>query len=272
MKSLTLSTLFLATSTLVSTSALATEYQSFTSFDYLNIDTPQVNQDVYSLSSIYFLDKKSSLGPLNEFEYINKTSNVFGQFSDMDNANTYSLGGEMFINKWLVGGSYNYIDHNNGSDDAYALTLGYLLSDNLLVKAEANKEGSDTFYQFSAAYNHQINDSDYIGFTYSTDDKFDSQTLSSKYFVAVGANQYLSLGASYTNNDGWDNNLAAVARFYFNNYTSISASYNDDDDYSISAKYFINKNYSVSAGYNSNASSNDNEDYDLYSLNFTAQF
>jgi len=267
MKLLTLSALIFA-----STSAMATDYNSFSSINYLKLNNDTVNSDTYGASSVYFLNKKTTLGPLNEFEYINKSSNIFGGFTDGDNANAYQLGGELFIDKWLVGGSYNYLDKDNGNDDAYSLKLGYLINDNFLIKAQATRNNGDTLYNFSAAYNVQLNDQDYVGFTYNTDDKFDAQTVSSKYFAALGSNNYVTAGLSYTRNDNSSNNLIASMGYYFNPNTSVSVSYDDDDDYTISGKHFFNKNYALSVGYSSNASTNDNEDYDLYSVNFTAQF
>jgi len=267
MKLLTLSALFI-----VSTSALAANYQSFNSINYLKVNTDTANSTSYGASSIFFLNKKTSLGPLNEFEYINKTSNVFASFADSDNANAYQLGGDFFVNKWLVGGSYNYLDTDNNNDDLYTLKLGYLISDNFLVKAQATRNHGDTFYNFSAAYNVQLGGKDYIGFTYNTDENFDTQTISSKYFTALGQNNYLSAGLSYTRNDNSSNNLMASVGYYFNPNTSISAGYDNNDNYTISGKHFFNKNYALSVGYNSNASANDIDDYDLYSVTFTAQF
>jgi len=267
MKLLTLSALFFA-----STSTMATNYQSFSSINYLRLNSDTANYDTYGASTIYFLNKKASLGPLNEFEYINKTSNVFGSFADADNANAYQLGGDFYVNKWLVGGSYNYLDKNNGNDDVYTLKLGYLISDNFLIKAQATRNNGDTLYDFTAAYNVQLNNQDYIGFTYNTDDKFNAQTISSKYFAAVGKNNYLTAGLSYTKNDNSRDNVMASAGYYFTASTSISVSYDNDDDYTISGKHYFNKNYALSVGYNSNASTNNIEDYNLYRVNFTAQF
>jgi len=267
MKLLTLSALLLA-----STTAMAANYQTLGSINYLKLNNDVVHSDTYGASLRYFLNKKTSLGPLDEFEYINKTSNIYGGFGDGNNANAYQVGGELFVNKWLVGGSYNYLDKDNGNDDAYSLKLGYLISDNLLVKAQAMHNNGDTLYNFSAAYNVQLNNQDYIGFTYNTDDKFNAQTISSKYFAALGNNNFLTAGLSYTKNDNSGDDLMASVGYYFTPNTSVSASYNDNDDYTIGAKHYFNKNYALGVGYSSNASANDIEDYDLYSVNFTAQF
>lgn len=275
MKLLTASTLLLASTSLLSTTAaMAEEYQSISSVKYANFDSKFSDTDSFNVNSIYFLDKKSTLGPLDEFEYINKTSNVSGNYFNGEHLDSYKLAGELFIDNVLVGGSYQYtdFDQNHGEDDLYNLSLGYLFSDNILIKAVATRFDSNTRYFYSADYNHQINDSDYIGFTYSTDEDFDAQTLSTKYFTALGQGNYLTAGLSYTNNDDFDNDLSANVEYFFNSMTSVSGSYDDDDNYTLSTKHFFNKNYALSAGYSSNASSNDFEDYDQYTVDFTAQF
>ena len=56
--------------------AVANDYQSFTSINYNSTSTGAVDNDSYGIGSTYYFDKKSSLGPLNEFDYINTVSNV----------------------------------------------------------------------------------------------------------------------------------------------------------------------------------------------------
>ncbi len=269
MKLLTLTALLLTT-----VSASATEYQSFSSLSYSVLDTAQFNSTSYGIESTYYLDKKLTLGPLDELEYINKVSNVFGNALAYNRRNifpNYSLagvGGEFFIDKLLVGGSYNYF--SDGIPDSYSLQLGYLLSDDLLIKATVKNANSKTFYNFLTSYNYQINKRDYIGFTYDTDDNFYSQSLKSKYFNALGGDKYFITEVYYLINKNRNNNLGASVSYYFNAGTSIAASYDNNDYYTLSAKYFINKNYAISAGYKSNVSFNNK--YNLYSLNLIVQF
>ncbi|WDD98011.1 putative porin [Thalassomonas actiniarum] len=270
MKLLPIAALLLTgTSLLASTGVHAEDYQSFSSVSYSDLDTKYNDSDAFSLDTRYYFDKKSTLGPLDEFEYINKTSNVFGSFVDTDFNKTFTLGGEAFIDKLLVGATYHYSDFDHGgSDDTYSLSLGYLISDDFLVKVV--KDDNNDEYLFSASYNHQINDSDYIGFTYSTDDDTDVQTLSSKYFTDLGQGRYLTAEVSFSDIDDADNDLAGRVEYFFNSHTSMAASYNDDDDYSVGAKHYFNKNYALGASYQSNTDSD--IDYDLYTIDFTAQF
>ncbi|WDE10786.1 putative porin [Thalassomonas haliotis] len=270
MKLLPIAALLLTgTSLLASTGVHAEDYQSFSSVSYSDLDNKHNDSDAFSLATRYYFDKKSTLGPLDEFEYINKTSNVFGSFVDTDTNKNFNLGGEAFIDKLLVGATYHYSDFDHGgNEDIYTLSLGYLVSDDFLIKAV--KHDNDDEYLFSASYNHQINDSDYIGFTYSTDDDVDVQTLASKYFTDLGQGRYLTAEVSFSDYDDADNDLAGRVEYFFNSHTSVAGSYNDDEDYSVSAKHFFNKNYALSASYQSNTE--DHIDYDLYTIDFTAQF
>ncbi len=278
---------------------MAEEYQSISSFDFKKLEYKHFDNKAYLLKSTYFFDKKSTLGPLDQFEYINKTSNVSGGYFDTDHTKTYVMGGEHFINKFLIGASYHYSDFDfhayDNKTNEYGLKIGYLISDNLIVKANAKKveietdfsddilldsKSSENYYNFSISYNHHINESDYIGVTYNTDEDLDTQTISSKYFMAIDQSSYLTAGISYTKNVKFgsslrndDNDWAANLGYYFNDRTSAFVSYDDNDDYVIGAKHYFNNNYSVSVNYSANASSNELKDnLDIYGVNFTAQF
>jgi hypothetical protein len=267
---------------LSASSVMAQEYQSFSSIGYTNVDIADMHDansdrkyspDYTNINTIYFFEKQNTLGPLDQLKYINTSSNVFGNYTHYDYVDNYNAGGDLFINNFVVGGSYSYSDQNSGSSDNYSARLGYLISDDFIVNVYADKsDGYDANYSFSTSYNHQLAGKDYIGFTYHSDDDFDHQTLSSKYFRALEGGQYLVAGVSYQHNDDYDNDLSGNVAFYFNDKTSISASYDDDDYYSLRAKHFFNQNYALGVGYSSNASNDPWSDYDIYSVNFSAQF
>ncbi|MBL4910477.1 MAG: putative porin [Alteromonadaceae bacterium] len=256
-------------------SATATDYQSFISIGYSKFDNALSSSDSYGFSSTYFFDKRSTLGPLNEFEYINPISNVFAGYASGDWNDSYRLGGELFINNFLIAGSYHRIDADNkkASVDNYDMSLGYLITDDFLVKVTANKvEDVNVFYQFNAAYNWQLNANDYIGFTYNTDENFDFHTFSSKYFVALAQEQYLTTSISYIFTNNGDDFWSVGANFYFNKNSSIFANYAENDIYSFGAEYYFNKNYALSVRYSSNSTDKKITDFDVYSLDFIAQF
>ncbi|WP_170940469.1 putative porin [Pseudoalteromonas sp. NBT06-2] len=128
---------------------MAEEYQSFSSIGYTNVDSSR-SYDATSVGITYFFEKQQTLGPLDQFKYINSSTNVFGNYSHYDNSERFNGGGNLFINNFVIGGSYSYYDYDSGSSDHYNARVGYLISEDLIVNAYANKsKGFDTDYHFS---------------------------------------------------------------------------------------------------------------------------
>jgi len=205
--------------------------------------------------------------------------------------------GEWFVGGFVLGGRYNYLDHENtrsytsieenrihhsdttsDSDSAYSLSLGYLISENFLIQSTYHE--SNELFSFRASYDLTLNGTDYIGFSYDTDEDFEFHTLSSKYFMALANSSYLTLSASYMfdnrdtldyvhhieNDDYW----SVGSSYYFNQNTSISAGYDENENYRFAATHYFNDNYSLSAGYRSTKESGD--DFKSYGVTFAAQF
>jgi hypothetical protein len=250
----------------------AEEYQSFTNASYSKNDYKNADTTSFGINTSYFFDARTTLGPLNQFKYINKISNIsagynhsklessslemsnFPDYNSKGNTNTISVNGEWFSGDILFGGGYSYIDHehsssfDNGStvesyqfdnnSDAFHLSAGYLFSDDLLVKVNMNKyEGTDEYFTMYVDYNWQLGDVDYVGFTYSTDENLDFHNISAKYFMDLADDSYLILGAVYI----YDNSVR-----YSNEYDR------DDSFWSTNASYYFNDKTSISADYNEN--------------------
>ncbi|GAP76657.1 hypothetical protein FIU82_05860 [Pseudoalteromonas sp. THAF3] len=254
-------------SVLFSGAAFAQSYQSISNLEYLNVES----EDNVAVDSIYYFAPKQVLGPLDQFEYINKESNIFGRISDNDYATGYNVGGEYFADQFLVGASYSVVDPDDfDSADQYTLSLGYLVSDNFLLKAErVDPEHGDETYFFSGRYDHALNSTDYIGFEVRIDDEFDHRELNGKYFKDLKQGNYLTVEAQYINRDDADNYWQLGSNYYFNKMTSVFVNFDDEDFYNFGAKYFIDTNFAVSAGYGSNW---DESSYDQWFLKATAQF
>jgi len=249
---------------LTASTVSANEYQTFASIDYFNVEDQSESFDAYSLSGQYFFNAKSTLGPLAEFEYINKTSNVFGRYTDIDGFDITSLGGEYFTNNFLFGAEFSFDDNN----DLTNLSLGYLINDDFLIKIDAtNPEHGDTVYQYSAKYNHQLDNNDYLGFEFTADDDFDNFSYSSTYFTKLQGQGYLKAGINYEDGQ-FDDFWSVDASYYFNKMTSVSVMLDEDKDYGFGVNHFFNENYSIGANY---ISANDN-DTDVYRINFSARF
>lgn len=117
-------------------------------------------------------------------------------------------------------------------------------------------------------YNQQINTTDYLGYTFTSDDSFDTKTMAIKYFTHLGNSNYFALDASYTDfieDDSWN----VKANYYLNRKTSTFISYGKDKQYAIGLSHFINDSIGIKASYGT--SSNDT-DLELFSLSLLAQF
>ncbi|WP_157826805.1 putative porin [Colwellia sp. 12G3] len=290
---------------------LAESYQSFTHLSYSQNKSSfnaseynyssKGNSDNFSLSSRYYFDERQSLGPLNEFDYINTSSTISifssnrnSEYFAVNNDNNFNsdysnnkvgVSGEWITNSFILGGSYSYNksrrDYNEFSyDDSgndLSVKLGYLFTDNFVIQAGylEDEDGEDTF-SYSARYNLQLADTDYIGFTYGVDDSFDVHQLSSQYFFGIAEQSYLVLGGSYTLNnrdnafskDYWSIN----GSYYYDDKTSVSVTYADNDFYSVGVRYFIDNNYSIQAGYNSVSGDKNQSEYEGGHFSFSAQF
>ncbi len=248
------------------TAVSAEEYQLFTELRADHARVSGDNETNWKLNGTYFIDKKVTLGPLDQFEYINKVTNVSASYNRFSGNNAWSIGGEYFAENGLV------VSANHGrvsGNYVNQLGLGYLVSNNVIVRAEAFKaEGSSTDYRFSASYNHQLQGNDYVGFTAQVDDDFDYFTVSSKYFAALNEGRYIAVGVALADNDG-SSSWAAEADYYFSKMTSAGLSYDKGDNYSLNAKHFFNTNWALEAGF---ASNTDNSARKVYSLGVIGQF
>lgn len=310
---------------LLSNTVLAESYQSFSVLTYSQ-NSSTVNQpaliysqngtsdqetlpayqskwdsDSFALFSKYYFEEQQSLGPLNEFDYINSSSNIYASVSSNDrdsftsgsdrdlnwqsSSNTVNIGGQWITNNFIFGAGYSYVKSENtfgsdkydNSDSYYSAELGYLISDDFVINTYYIDGGDgDDFFSYSASYNLQLAGSDYIGFSYNVDENFDIHQLSSRYFFGFAEQSYMVVGGDYTldNSDDFlaDDSWSINASYYYDQRTSISVYYNDDDYYGLSASYYINDNYSVQASYNSNNNDKYEVDQDGYSLSFSAQF
>ncbi|MCW8833544.1 MAG: putative porin [Colwellia sp.] len=300
LSTITVSVIAIPTLLFINQPTQAQSYQSFSSIGYSKSDFSYGESKYFNLGSRYYFDKRQSLGPLKEFDYINKLTNLTVNYSKSESefayldtytsnsdSDSFSIGGEWFADNFLLGGSYSYTNgestakfenfslDNEDSYYSYDASLGYLITDNFLVKVKASKlEDSDESYSFNANYNLQLGEIDYIGFSYSTDDELDFHHLSTKYFMSLSQQSYLVLGAYYSYDNGdyeWtEDTWALTAEYYFNQYTSFSAGYDKNDFYSVGINHFFNDNYSLNVGYNSNTSSDD--DYNSFNVEVVAQF
>ena len=177
-------------SMLLSTAATAADsYQSISHLGYKDTD----GNDTVSVDSTYYFAPKKTMGPYDQFEYINRTTNVFGSYADDDFGDVTNIGGEYFVQDFVIGAGYSNYDY--GSDtDLFNVSAGYFFNPNLLLKATfTDVEDGDNYVMFDLKYNHQINSTDYLGFTFTADDEFDYRAVSAKYFMDLQQGNYLTI-------------------------------------------------------------------------------
>ncbi|MFS1523671.1 putative porin [Microbulbifer sp. 2304DJ12-6] len=235
---------------ILAATATAEEYNSVTTVGYSNLDFDDNDGNRLSAETTYYFDGKEALGPLKEFEYINKASNLsaaylhydVGSF-DMDN---FAVAGEYFAGNGLVFGA-NLTEIDN--DNVNVVSLGYLFTPNFLVKLSHSDAdfGDETFIE--ARYNHQLSGSDYIGFDFAADDEFDVRVFSSKYFASLGNDQYLTADFAYANFDEGDDYWQLGADYYFTRNTAFGVTVDENEDYKVGFSHFFSRNVAVEAAY-----------------------
>jgi hypothetical protein len=295
-------------SILLSSTAFSESYQSFSSIGYSNhnstINLPLADYhskrstDNVSLFSQYFFEEQQSLGPLNEFDYINTSSNIYAlvnnsntkssnsykedSFGFDESNNSIDIGGQWITHGFLLGAGYNYtkykVSHENTSydnisfdrnDDSYSASLGYFILDDLVIRADYFDAGDkyelltdDDYFSYSVSYNLQLAGTDYIGFSYNVDDDFDIHQLSSRYFLSLTQESYLVLGGEYVfdNRDNFfaEDSWSINGSYYFNTQTSVSAFYGKDDTFDEADTYGIAVSYFINDNYSVQAGYNAN--------------
>ena len=240
--------------------AAAEEYQWISDVDYISFDTGLSDEDAWRINSRYFFDKKQTLGPLNEFAYINTVSNFGGSYVDYDYGSSHAFGGQYFTDNVMFGAEYV---EDIGLASA---SFGYLFSDDLMVRLTAfDDEASIYDFNLSVSYNHQMGD-DYIGFNFNTDEEFESPNVSTKYFNNMGNGQYLTASFSITDLDD-ERDAAAGIGYYFNERQSIDVFVAEGGFYTLEYQHFFNKNVALDVAY----SDEDDLDGEIIRVGVTVQ-
>ncbi|WP_444899459.1 putative porin [Microbulbifer sp. VAAC004] len=235
---------------LLAATATAEEYNSISTLGYSNLDFDSADGNQFGAETTYYFGGKEALGPLKEFEYINKVSNVSAAFlhydvesEDLDN---FAFAGEYFADNGLVfGANITEVDDSGVNK----LTLGYFFTPNFLVEASHVDTDEEDKTLVEARYNYQLSGTDYIGFDFATDDDFDVQVFSSKYFTSLGGNQYLAAELAYANIDNGDDYWQVGTDYYFTSNTSFGVKFDENDDYKVAFSHFFSRNIAVEAAY-----------------------
>jgi len=238
--------------------SLAENYKSFSFGEYTTIDFGPVNEDGWIVGTQYFFNERSTLGPLDQFVYINDISHIGGAYGKFGDDDSFAAAGEYFFSDFVVGG----VASDDGFEGAW---LGYFFTDDFLAKVEAVDDFDETNWYLSARYQRPLTGVDYFGIDVRIDDELDEVTLSGSYFRGLDNGGYFAFGARLLRTDE-DNHAALNGSYYWNERTSVSLGLGEGDLYEIGAKHFFSENFSIGVDYQ------DQDRVSIFSVRVGAQF
>ena len=215
-----------------------------------------------SLSSHYYFAPQQHSGVWDDFGYLDTDTNIALSYVDSGSDSMTGVSAEGFYGNWF--GTISAPDLSES--DNRTVGLGYLYNDALKVSISHNKlkYGSD-FTLLQAQYNHQINESDYVGFTAVADDELDNWDISSRYFAHLKNDSFFALDVSHSESDQ-HSTTSIFADYYFTRNVALGVGKTGSYE-SIQAKYFFNNTYYLKAKYTKGYGSSD-----IIAASFTAQF
>jgi hypothetical protein len=226
---------------LFSVGAHATSYQSFSELSYLNTN----NDDGFAFNTHYFLEPRKMIGVLDEFGTIYTNSNFYGGINNLNSETDFNIGGEYFLpNNVFVFGEFA----SQGNFDGYSAGAGYLLNDNFKFSGRYTDYDIGDGQVFGRVeYNHQINEIDYLAFSFDSEIDFDTWQLEGRYFMALSGSQHLGVDASLRET-GFDVITRIYGTYYFNPALSVGVGVNDSE-IELGAKYYLDTNFAFSLDY-----------------------
>ena len=235
--------------------------QWFNSIQYTTLENTGYDYDTMYLSSHYYFAPQQNSGVWDDYGYLDTDSNIKLDYSNNDLANSFAVFGEGFYGNWFANLEFSDLSET----DDYSVGVGYLFADDLKVSVQMQEfENIDTIYRFTAQYNYQLNDSDYLGLTADTDDELEIWSLSTRYFAHLNADSYLAVDVAYHYNN-FNPYITSLANYYFNRHVAVGAGV-ADSKLLLEAKYFIDSQYYFTANFF------DRADGEVYSIKFVAQF
>ncbi|WP_177168822.1 putative porin [Thalassotalea agarivorans] len=239
--------------------------------------------DFFNFNAIYYFDDKLALGPLDEFGYLNRISNVYGSANHLQNDSftliDYHVGGDWHLGDFIVGAEIRGIDisnRNDFQDDNKILKgkLGYFIDENLLFNLTYNydDETKDSMVDIGVNYQVILPGYDYVGFGYKTNDELDVHSVDVQYFSNINESQYIRLYAEYNywvdaENDSW----SVGANYNISQNTSFYATLDvSGDSYSVGAKHYFNRSWALAGEYRELDA--DIADVSQYTLTVSMQF
>lgn len=258
--------LAIATLSAVSSLASAENYQFLGGLGYEDTDLDAVDLSKITAHGKYYFSGQETVGPLDQFSYIDDTTNIRANVESTDNADEFTIGGSYYFNRFAVGLDYTDFEESYNT----RLHGDFFFMDNLKASlGYSMPEEGDDVVDLSLEYDHAINEQDYIGFTVKyTDTDEATVKLSTKYLNAFDNGQFLVLEANIVDAD--DTAFDASAKWYLNKNTGFVFGANDDDLVYIGATHFFNTNFALDATIGQDKAGD--ESYTTYGLEAVFQF
>ncbi|BBN83381.1 hypothetical protein PA25_33660 [Pseudoalteromonas sp. A25] len=228
-----------------------TEKQWFNSAQYANEQRDNALSGYKSFNqmnfaSTYYFAPQQSTGVWDDYGYLDTDSKVSVNYTDSDRDNFFGVSGEAFFNNWFVNAEVNDLS----DEDSHSIGFGYLYNDNLKVSVKnVRNEGRSDDVWVEAAYNHQINESDYLGFTARVQDSPDDWSISGRYFKKLDAGQYFTIDASH---DDYAHSRGSVTRIMANYYMTENWAFGigaNDSNLELGATFFLSDTYYYKASF-----------------------
>ncbi len=220
--------------------AAAETYQFFGGLGFE--DTDADNSEMKTLlDAKYYFSGQDTVGPLDQFSYIDDTSEIHASVTSQDDSDVVKLGGSYYFDRFAIGADYT--DYDGFYETR--LNAGFFILNNFKATlGYTMPEEGDDVADFGLEYDHAINDSDYIGFSFGYTDYEESLIeLSTKYLNAFDNGQFFVFEAAYA--DAEDSAFEASAKWYVNKNTGFEFGADDQDFMYIGATHFFNTNFAV---------------------------
>lgn len=211
---------------LLSSAALASDYNTQLNVDYFNVDS----FDTISIEGTYYLENVSTNNTAwSEAAFMGRNTSASLSYIDFDSdAYQVTLGGDFYHNDLFVGLDVTYFDIDGGGNDTGLVgEVGYFVDTNWMVSVSAADE-----------------------------DFSDSLALNTKYIATLSNGRFVNVEVSYLN---FDNDFTAAADYFWTAQSSVGLSLSTEEGINgtIRAQHFFTPAISLRLEYVSLENSDD---------------
>lgn len=165
---------------LVSSSAMASDYNVQADVDYIDYD----GGDAFVLSGTYYFDQVNTANTaLKESAFMGRNNNVGASYADFDgDINALSIFGEFYgDNDFYAQLSFTDIEVGNNSDSVIGAEVGYFFEKNWLVAIGTTSSDADDPIYLRTKYVNSLGGGQFLNFEATIDDE-DYWSIGGDYF------------------------------------------------------------------------------------------